>query len=170
MGYNADFVVGIWMGNLTYEPMIDVTGALGPGVLLRSVFTELNKIKNSGPLYLSPRLEKRKVSGITEYFDPDVKEVELADSFSPVISSPENGVMLAVDPRIPLQYQQYPFSVSFLPEEAFVLWYVDEKPVATVQQDTFFWRLEKGSHTVRAEIILKETEKISLPERSLIVR
>lgn len=58
MGYNADFVAGVWLGNLTYEPMLDVTGASGPALLLRSVFTELNKIKNSGPLPLSARLEK----------------------------------------------------------------------------------------------------------------
>lgn len=37
MGYNADFVAGVWLGNLTYEPMLDVTGASGPALLLRSV-------------------------------------------------------------------------------------------------------------------------------------
>lgn len=170
MGYNADFVAGVWLGNLTYEPMLDVTGASGPALLLRSVFTELNKIKNSGPLYLSARLEKKTIGEKTEYFDPDVVETSFFEPETPVILSPADGVMLAVDPRVPEQYQQYPFSVSFLPEGARIVWIVDENPSASLQNDTFFWRPEKGSHTVRAEITLKNGEKILLSERRLTVR
>lgn len=170
MGYNADFVAGVWLGNLTYEPMLDVTGASGPALLLRSVFTELNKIKNSGPLYLSARLEKKTDGGKTEYFDPDIVETSFFEPETPVILSPADGVMLAVDPRVPEQYQQYPFSVSFLPEGARIVWVVDENPSAPLKNDTFFWRPEKGSHTVRAEITLKNGEKILLSERRLTVR
>lgn len=170
MGYNADFVAGVWLGNLTYEPMLDVTGASGPALLLRSVFTELNKIKNSGPLYLSARLEKKTDGEKTEYFDPDIVETSFFEPETPVILSPADGVMLAVDPRVPEQYQQYPFSVSFLPEGARVVWVVDENPSAPLKNDTFFWRPEKGSHTVRAEITLKNGEKILLSERRLTVR
>lgn len=170
MGYNADFVAGVWLGNLTYEPMLDVTGASGPALLLRSVFTELNKIKNSGPLYLSARLEKKTIGEKTEYFDPDVVETSFFEPETPVILSPADGVMLAVDPRVPEQYQQYPFSVSFLPEGARIVWVVDENPSASLQNDTFFWRPETGSHTVRAEITLKNGEKIFLSERRLTVR
>lgn len=170
MGYNADFVAGVWLGNLTYEPMLDVTGASGPALLLRSVFTELNKIKNSGPLYLSARLEKKTDGEKTEYFDPDIVETSFFEPETPVILSPADGVMLAVDPRVPEQYQQYPFSVSFLPEGARIVWVVDENPSAPLKNDTFFWRPEKGSHTVRAEITLKNGEKILLSERRLTVR
>lgn len=170
MGYNADFVAGVWLGNLTYEPMLDVTGASGPALLLRSVFTELNKIKNSGPLYLSARLEKKTDGEKTEYFDPDIVETSFFEPETPVILSPADGVMLAVDPRVPEQYQQYPFSVSFLPEGARIVWIVDENPSAPLKNDTFFWRPEKGSHTVRAEITLKNGEKILLSERRLTVR
>ncbi len=170
MGYNADFVAGVWLGNLTYEPMLDVTGASGPALLLRSVFTELNKIKNSGPLYLSDRLEQKIVEGKTEYFDPDVVETSFFEPETPVILSPADGVMLAVDPRVPEQYQRYPFSVSFLPEGACVVWVVDEKAMPPIREETFLWRPEKGSHTVRAEIILNNGEKVSLSERRLTVR
>lgn len=170
MGYNADFVAGVWLGNLTYEPMLDVTGASGPALLLRSVFTELNKIKNSGPLPLSARLEKRTIGEKTEYFDPDVVETAFFEPDAPVIVSPADGVMLAVDPRVPKQHQSYPFSVSFLPEGAGIVWFVDEKPQPAAREETFFWRPEKGSHTVRAEMTLKNGEKILLSKRRLTVQ
>lgn len=170
MGYNADFAAGVWLGNLTYEPMTDVTGASGAALLLRSVFTELNKIKNSGPLRLSPRLEKKTVGEKTEYFDPDVAETAFFEPDTPLIASPADGVTLAVDPRVPAQYQEYPFSVSFLPENASVVWFVDEKPLPEVREKTFFWRAEKGSHTVRAEITLQDGGRISLSERRLTVK
>ncbi len=170
MGYNADFVAGVWLGNLTYEPMLDVTGASGPALLLRSVFTELNKIKNSGPLPLSARLKKRTIGEKTEYFDPDVVETAFFELDAPVIVSPADGVMLAVDPRVPQQHQSYPFSVSFLPEDASIVWFVGEKPQPATREDTFFWRLEKGSHTVRAEMTLKNGEKILLSKRRLTVQ
>ena len=170
MGYNRDFVAGVWMGNLNYEPMGDVTGATGPALLLRSIFTELNKIKTSGPLELSPELEKRTVDGKTEYFDPDVAETYRTEDAECVLSSPENGVMLAVDPRIPADYQQYPFSVSCVPEGAVVVWTVDGKEVYRGRESTFLWRIERGSHTVKALFEGKDLETRDPPEQTLIVR
>lgn len=170
IGYNADFVAGVWFGNLTYEPMLDVTGASGPGLLLRSVFTELNKIQNSGALYLSPRLEKRIIGNVSEYFDPDVAETSFFDGEKIALLSPQNAIMLAFDPRVPAEYQEYPFTVSSLPEKASVLWFVDEKKIAETQEDTFFWRLEKGSHTVRAQVVLENGEKIDLPRHRITVQ
>ena len=170
MGYNKDFVAGVWMGNLNYEPMSDVTGAVGPALLLRSVFTELNKIKMTGALELSPALEKRSVEGQTEYFDPNVAETYQTDSSDCVVTSPESGVMLAVDPRIPLEYQQYPFTVSCIPEGAFVIWNVDGKDVYKGQENTFLWRISRGSHTVKASFVGDGLKEQNLPEQTLIVR
>ena len=170
MGYNRDFVAGVWTGNLNYEPMSDVTGAVGPALLLRSIFTELNKIKMTGALELSPALEKRIVNGKTEYFDPNVTETYQTDSPDCVITSPENGVMLAVDPRIPAEHQEYPFSVSCVPDGAFVAWNVDGKEVYRGRENTFLWRIGRGSHTVKAAFVSENGETRDLPEQTLIVR
>ncbi|MBO4520604.1 MAG: transglycosylase domain-containing protein [Alphaproteobacteria bacterium] len=170
MGYNRDFVAGVWFGNLNYEPMSDVTGAAGPALLLRSIFTELNKIKTSGALELSPELEKRTVDGKTEYFDPNVTETYRIEAPDCIVTSPENGVMLAIDPRIPPEYQQYPFSVSCVPEGASVVWNVDGKEVWQGRENTFLWRISRGSHTVRAAFVGENFEKQDLPEQTLIVR
>lgn len=170
MGYNADFVAGVWMGNLTYDPMTEVTGSLGPALLLRSVFAELNRMKPAGPLYLSPRLERRKIGETTEYFDPDITESLPPETDDAVISTPENGIMLAIDPRVPIEYQEYKFSLNALPPKAVVSWFVDGKKLAESEVVSFFWRLERGSHTVRAEIILPDGEKIIPPEHTITVR
>jgi len=170
MGYNKDFVAGVWMGNLNYEPMSDVTGAVGPALLLRSIFTELNKIRTSGALELSPELEKTIVDGKTEYFDPTVEETYQTEAPDCVVTSPENGVMLAIDPRIPLEYQQYPFSVSCVPDEAVVVWRVDDKETFKGKEDTFLWRIERGSHTVQAVFVGQNGEEESLSGRTVIVR
>ena len=170
MGYNRDFVAGVWMGNLNYEPMSDVTGAAGPALLLRSIFTELNKIRTSGPLELSSELEKRIVDGKTEYFDPDVTETYQTEPADCVVTSPENGVMLAIDPRIPLDYQRYSFSVSCVPEGSFVVWNVNGAEVYKGSENTFLWRIERGSHTVKASFVSENGETRNLPEQTLIVR
>lgn len=170
MGYNADYAAGVWMGNLTYDPMTEVTGSLGPALLLRSVFTELNRMKQTGPLYLSPRLEQRKIGEITEYFDPDVEEMPPPEADDIVISTPEDGIMLAVDPRVPAEYQEYRFSLNTLPPGARAVWYLNEKKLAETDAVSFFWRLERGSHTVRAQIILPDGEKVNPPEHEITVR
>lgn len=170
MGYNRDFVAGVWMGNLNYEPMSDVTGAVGPALLLRSIFTELNKIRTSGPLELSPELEKTIVEGKTEYFIPNMAETYQGEPADCEVTSPENGVMLAVDPRIPPEYQRYPFSVSCVPEGAFIVWNVNGKEVYKGRENTFLWRISRGSHTVKAAFVGDNFETRNLPEQTLIVR
>lgn len=59
VGFDARFTVGIWMGNLGQAPMGGITGSIGPALLLRSVFAELNRDGRTAPLYLSPRLTRR---------------------------------------------------------------------------------------------------------------
>ena len=56
VGYNNDYTVGIWMGNMDRSAMDRITGAKGPAVVLRSVFAELNRNPETKPLYLSPNL------------------------------------------------------------------------------------------------------------------
>lgn len=170
MGYNADFVAGVWIGNLDYSPMVDVTGASGAGLLLRSVFTELNKIKNSGGLKPADGLVARTIDGRTEYFDPDVAETYVENKADPVVLSPENGVTLAIDPRVPAEWQAYPFSVSELPDGARVFWFVDGVQIADTAQKTFLWRPVKGRHTVSAKIVYRDGGERAASARIVIVK
>lgn len=151
IGFNRDFVAGIWMGNLTYEPMHDVTGASGAGLLLRSIFTELNRVKNTGVLQTAAM-----TGGKT-------KQAEQSESF---IAAPANGAMIAIDPRIPAEYQAYRFELAGGAES--VDWFVDGQKVGTGR--SFFWKPVKGSHTVHAEAVLENGKRLTFEPHGIEVK
>ncbi len=62
MGYNCNFTVGVWMGNLDGSPTRGMTGSRGPAFVLRSIFARLNQMRDTRPLYMSPRLVRQEVS------------------------------------------------------------------------------------------------------------
>lgn len=151
IGFNRDFVAGIWMGNLTYEPMHDVTGASGAGLLLRSIFTELNRVKNTGIL---------KTAAMT---GGKTKQAEQSEIF---IAAPADGAMIAVDPRIPAEYQAYRFELAGGAES--VDWFVDGQKVGTGR--SFFWKPVKGSHTVHAEAVLENGKRLTFEPHGIDVK
>jgi len=57
IGFSHRHTVGVWMGNLDREPTQEVTGSIGPALVLRAVFSELNRHGESEPLPLSRRLQ-----------------------------------------------------------------------------------------------------------------
>ncbi len=61
VGFNHDFTVGVWIGNLDHDATDGITGANGPALILRSVLAELNRYQDTRPLYLSPRLVKAEI-------------------------------------------------------------------------------------------------------------
>lgn len=62
MGYNCNFTVGVWMGNLDGSPTRGMTGSRGPAFVLRSIFARLNQMRDTRPLYMSPRLVRQEIS------------------------------------------------------------------------------------------------------------
>ncbi len=153
MGYSSEFVVGVWMGNLTYRPTDEVTGALGPALLLRSVFGALNENADTAPLYLSPKLERRRTDNGTELFATDVPEARMPRGKEGVyLSKPEDGIFLALDPRVPTEFQKYRFELEGMPDGAEITWVVDGKEVGKSKEADFFWPLERGEHTVFAKV------------------
>lgn len=61
VGFNHLYTVGIWMGNLDGHATGGLTSSTGPGLILRSVFAELNRFLEAQPLYLSPLLITAKI-------------------------------------------------------------------------------------------------------------
>lgn len=50
IGFNHQFTVGVWMGNLDRTPTDGVTGSNGPALVLRTLFAELNRLSPPRPL------------------------------------------------------------------------------------------------------------------------
>ena len=118
MGYNDRFTVGVWLGNLDHRATRGITGASGPALILRSIFAELNRNRQTQPLYLSPRLKSREICletglpdnghcvTVTEWFAPGTepeaeKPAQQPTNKRPYVQRPSQGLQLAMDPRIP---------------------------------------------------------------------
>lgn len=168
VGYNNDYTVGVWMGNLDREAMDRITGSKGPAMVLRSIFAELNRNRVTQPLYLSPRLVKRDICRDTglvadgdcpsysEWFAPgtepetfaDVKE----DKMPLVIIQPSPGLQMAMDPRIPDDHEAFLFKLSGVQEDSSVDWYVDDKLIATTSSGSCLWTMIRGNHIAMARV------------------
>ena len=65
IGFNYAYTVGVWMGNLDYRPMDEITGSRGPALILRSVFHELNQNQKTSPLFLSRSLQPVRICALS---------------------------------------------------------------------------------------------------------
>ena len=166
VGYNACFAAGVWIGNLNHQATDGITGANGPALILRSVFAELNRHRETRPLYLSPRLVKTEIcrdSGlpadgkcpaVSEWFVPGTEPKSRRGrphQAQPVyLQYPTPGLELAMDPRIADDQEAFVFRLANLNTEGKVDWYVDGKPAATTPDGEYRWPLQRGAHTVKA--------------------
>ncbi|MFH0926760.1 MAG: penicillin-binding protein 1C [bacterium] len=65
VGFNYKYTIGVWMGNLNYDPTVEITGSRGPALILRAVFNELNKHKETQPLYFNRTLVSRDICALS---------------------------------------------------------------------------------------------------------
>lgn len=165
MGYNDKYTVGIWFGNLDYSLMNKVTGSSGPAFVLRTVFNELNKNREVEKLYLSPYLVRKKIcidsSGLEEDrcelkdelflkdYKHNIKKMLVKDIR---LRKPTNGLLLAMDPRIPDEYEYFAFEVSNADNIKEVNWYIDDKFIAKTQNNLYDWKVERGTFQVKAKV------------------
>jgi penicillin-binding protein 1C len=179
IGFSENFTVGVWMGNLNRLSMREVSGAIGPALVLRSVFAELNRRRDTRGLYLSPELISRSVCAetgklanpecpaINEWFLPHhepegschrhvVGTSESHDFFpaDPLITLPTPGLQMAMDPRIPDSLEYFPFEIDSEFPLRKAEWLVDGKPAGTSSKDKgrYLWQLKKGKHIVQARV------------------
>ena len=170
-GYNARYVVGVWLGNLDNKPMDGVTGSTGAALVLRSVFSVLNKNSDISALYLSPALIKQDIctpsyngTGCfprSEYFMPGNKETGFSlqeTSFTPAIASPADGVFMAIDPRIPARKQMIAFSAKGVKEGQQITWLLGGKKIITTTANPYFWQLERGDYQLSLQLLSAEDE------------
>ncbi|HAD03823.1 MAG: penicillin-binding protein 1C [Desulfuromonadales bacterium GWD2_61_12] len=180
VGFNHRFAVGVWMGNLDQQPMREITGAIGPALVLRSVFAELARHDEGRRLYLSPRLTARSIcrdSGgeagpdcpsLPEWFAPgtqlrpcSVRHGEArpaaavtAQAGGLQLLQPTPDLILARDPRIPDALEAFAFELPPGLKIAQTEWRVDGQLVATTGRgiERYLWPLQRGKHTAQARV------------------
>jgi len=173
VGYNYRYTVGVWMGNFDQSAMEGVTGSTGPALVLRAVFAELNRHRDTRPLFLSPRLIQVEIcreSGlaadgpcpsVSEWFVPGTVPAREARKKEPpatiYLRYPTEGLQLAMDPRIPDDEEAFSFEVAGLSGKVFVDWIVDGLHVASTSTPCYLWSLRPGMHTAQARVWISDS-------------
>ncbi len=174
VGFNHRYVVGVWLGNLDNQPMDRVTGSVGPALVMRAMFSELNRHKETKPLFLSRKLVQEEVcidSGLLsnglcatrkEWFLPARRPNSQATSEPKRgyrIAQPVDQMHVARDPRIPDESEALEFKLDGSGEVARVDWFVNNSLIASTQSLSYLWPLQAGTHTVTAKVFA--TDKLS---------
>lgn len=168
VGFNHNFTVGVWIGNLDGDATDGITGANGPALALRSVLAELNRHRDTRPLYLSPRLVRAEIckdtglksdghcASLSEWFVPGTgpeTNTPPPDRVKPVyLRQPGPGMELAMDPRIPDDREAFVFKLANLSDGTPVDWYVDGRLVGSTSTGEYLWELQPGKHWVKARL------------------
>jgi len=199
VGFNHRYTVGIWMGNLDGQPMREVSGSIGPALVLRAVFAELERYNRSRHLYLSPKLHSRLICADSgeaahddcpttlEWFKPgstpntplQVKNRVLSPQTGDASKSsiqmlrPSPNLHLAKDPRIPDQYEFFPFEIS--PAEGVVRteWSLNGEVAGVTGPAVtqYLWSLERGTHIASARVWLEQdSDPIETEQVNFIVK
>jgi penicillin-binding protein 1C len=197
VGFSHRFTVGVWMGNLDQQPMQEVTGSVGPGLVLRSVFAELNRFSASRPLFLSRHLRAVKicpVSGLlakrdgpqmTEWFRPghaptkrcaghdrpgDIVQAKTRPNDSNPIEfkQPTPGLQIATDPRIPDGDEVFPFELAEGVRPVRTDWILNGELIGSTEAgDSYHWRVRRGDYTLQARLWQSQTDQSPLLSRSV---
>jgi penicillin-binding protein 1C len=182
VGFDARYVVGIWMGNLDQMPMDGVTGSTGPALALRSIFSLLNRDQQSMKLYLSPALVARDIcihaidddnecTRRTEYFmSGNELAVPAAQHATIGISRPTSGLQMAIDPRIPRAQQKFSFLFQGAQSGDRVHWIMNGTLLAKEAGGEYLWPLERGTHRLSAELYRAGNKIYTAPEIEFLVK
>lgn len=171
VGFNYRYTAGVWLGNLDQSPMHGVSGAIGPALVLRGVFAELNRDQDTRPLWLSPKLVRRTVcldqadpcAAMDEWFAPDHQPepppggVQLATA--PLrLRQPAPGMDMALDPRIPDELEVFPLRLNRAPDQGTVEWWMNGEKIGESRDAAYPWTVRRGEHVVQARVVAMNGE------------
>jgi penicillin-binding protein 1C len=168
IAFDYRHTIAVWMGNLDGSTMNGVTGAVGPAMVLRSLFSELNRDQETRDLALSRGLIQARIcrrdgsvaddncASTTEWFVPGTAPARsgatAADGAQYRLLQPTVGLLVARDPRIPSELEALPMQVAPVAGLSRVDWYVDGEQVSSTTVARYAWPLVRGRHAVYTRI------------------
>ncbi|XDD46990.1 penicillin-binding protein 1C [Leptospira sp. WS39.C2] len=154
IGYSEHYTVGVWVGNPTGSPMLDVSGITGAAPVWRETMDVLHESLNSK---------------LISYEDPTTNEFELNEKMDSSngnglektksfrILTPVSGSIFALDPDIPNGRQKILFTISSY--DVSYSYYLNDVFLAHTKEP-FLWEPKKGEY--RLEIKDKDQKIVSL--------
>lgn len=167
IAFDYAHTVAVWMGNLDNSSMNGVTGSIGPALVARSIFSELNRNQDTKGLYLSKSLVPIRICSTdgnlarndcpttVEWFIPGHLPRASIQEASPVeyrLKQPTPGLYVAHDPRIPPEFEALTLAIEDVPNLRKVEWVINGKIFAQTSSGNVSWPLITGTHTVSARI------------------
>jgi penicillin-binding protein 1C len=169
IAFDYRHTVAVWMGNLDGSATDGVTGAVGPAMVLRSMFSELNRNQDTQALTLSRDLVRADIcrrdglladnvcESTAEWFIPGTVPPRTgspanAASASYRLLQPTAGLLVAHDPRIPVDLEALPMQIAPVAGLQRVEWYVDGKLATSTTRPSYPWPLQHGTHSVHAKV------------------
>jgi len=167
IAFDYRHTVAVWMGNLDGSATNGITGAVGPAMVLRSVFSELNRDQDTRPLTVSRDLVRADIcrrdgqladgvcESTAEWFVPGTVPVKVERPEATVqyrLLQPTAGLLVAHDPRIPADLEALPMQIAPVPGLERVEWFVDGKLASSGTTTSYPWPLQHGTHSVHARI------------------
>ena len=168
IAFDYRHTIAVWMGNLDGSATNGVSGAVGPAMVLRTLFSELNRNQDTHDLALSRTLIQAKIcrhdglladetcASTTEWFVPGTlpgrSGTPRAAGVQYRLLQPTVGLHVAHDPRIPPELEALPMQVAAVPGLRRVDWYIDGQQVSSTTVAHYAWPLARGSHEVHTKI------------------
>ena len=155
IGYTSQYTVGVWVGNLSGEPMRNVSGVTGAAPIWLETVAWLHRVTPSYPIAAPAGVIARKVSfpaavepERVEWFvhgtEPPTLALPLAGDI-PHIRSPAPEEVIALDPDIPSTHQRIVFEANAA--AASLRWFLNGEDIAEAARP-FFWEPVPGQHVL----------------------
>ena len=181
IAFDYRHTIAVWMGNLDGSAMDGVTGAVGPAMVLRSLFSELNRNEDTRPLELSRDLVRASIcrrdglladdrcESMPEWFLPGTLPPRTRSLQAPAptlyrLLQPTPGLLVAHDPRIPSEFERLPLEIDPVGGLRRVDWYIDGRLSASTTSPSYAWPLRAGAHAVRAMVWLASSSDAHVTE------
>ena len=160
VGFSSRYTVAVWVGNFEGDPMHDVSGVTGAAPVWREIMDSLHSHSSSGPMARPASVTAQQIQfpgGIEtprrEYF---IKGTGPSGAFRgsahsaqiPHVSSPANGLVIALDPDIPPQRQRVLISAQGGSRE--LVWRINGTVVGRAGQP-LLWVPTAGVHRLALE-------------------
>lgn len=141
IGYSEFYTVGVWVGNPTGAPMLDVSGITGAAPVWRETMDILHESLDSKlnpPAFENPTEKDFSLS----------KDRTIEKTKSTKILTPVNGSIFALDPDIPLGHQKILFTFSSY--EVSYSYYLNDEKIGSAG-GPYLWEPKKGEYRLQVK-------------------